>query len=39
MWDVGGDGVESFTGVGMLEGAELSLDEPELEEEILEDLS
>jgi hypothetical protein len=37
--DVGGDGVESFTGVGMLEGAELSLDEPELEEQMLEDLS
>ena len=35
MWDVGGDGVESFSGVGMLEGADLSLDEPELEEEII----
>ena len=32
MWDVGGYGVESFTGVGMLEGADLSLDEQALEE-------
>jgi hypothetical protein len=39
MWDVRGDGVESFTGVGMLEGADLSLDEPELEARILDDLS
>lgn len=32
-------GVESFTGVGMLEGANLSLDEPELEGEVLDDLT
>jgi hypothetical protein len=35
MWDIGGDGVESFAGVGMLEGADLSLDEPDLEEGII----
>ena len=39
MCDVGGDGVESFTGVGMLEAADLSLDEPELEEQMMNDLS
>uniref|UniRef100_A0A452XPT1 HAT C-terminal dimerisation domain-containing protein n=1 Tax=Aegilops tauschii subsp. strangulata TaxID=200361 RepID=A0A452XPT1_AEGTS len=39
MWDVGGDGVESFSGVGMLEAADLSLDEPELEEEIIDSLT
>lgn len=39
MWDVGGDGVESFTGVGMLEGAKLTLDEPELEAEIMDALT
>ena len=39
MWDVGGDGVESFTGVGILEGADLSLDEPELEQQMIDDLS
>ncbi|KAE8793328.1 hypothetical protein D1007_32029 [Hordeum vulgare] len=39
MWDVGGDGVESFTGVGMLEGANLTLDEPELEVEITDALT
>ena len=31
MWDVGGDGFESFSGVGILEVASLSLDEPEME--------
>jgi len=30
MWDLGGDGFESFDGAGILEGANLSLDEPEL---------
>lgn len=35
MWDVGGDGVESFSSVGILEAVDLSLDEPELEEEII----
>uniref|UniRef100_A0A8I6YHV8 HAT C-terminal dimerisation domain-containing protein n=1 Tax=Hordeum vulgare subsp. vulgare TaxID=112509 RepID=A0A8I6YHV8_HORVV len=39
MWDIGGDGVESFGGVGMLEGADLSLDEPALEEEIIDSLT
>uniref|UniRef100_A0A8I6XP62 HAT C-terminal dimerisation domain-containing protein n=1 Tax=Hordeum vulgare subsp. vulgare TaxID=112509 RepID=A0A8I6XP62_HORVV len=39
MWDVGGDGVESFTGVGMLEGANLTLDEPKLEAEIMDTLT
>ena len=39
MWDVGGDGVESFTGVGMLEGADLTLDEPELEAKIMDALT
>lgn len=34
-----GDGVESFSGVGMLEGADLSLDEPALEEEIIDSLT
>jgi hypothetical protein len=37
---VGGDyEVESFTSVDMLEGADLSLDEPKLEEQMLDDLS
>lgn len=31
MWDLGGDGFESFDGVGILEIANLSLDEPDLE--------
>ena len=31
MWDVGGDGFESLSGVGILEVADLSLDEPEME--------
>ena len=35
MWDVGGDGTENFVGVGFLEGADLTFDEPEFEEEIL----
>ena len=39
MWDVGGDGVESLTGVGMLEGADLTLDEPEREAEIMDALT
>ncbi|XP_044956364.1 uncharacterized protein LOC123407320 [Hordeum vulgare subsp. vulgare] len=39
MWDIEGDGVESFGGVGMLEGANLSLDEPDLEEEIIDSLT
>jgi hypothetical protein len=30
-WDVGGDGFESLSGVGILEVANLSLDEPEME--------
>ncbi|XP_062182340.1 uncharacterized protein LOC133886623 [Phragmites australis] len=36
MWDVEGDGTESFVGVGFLEGADLTLDKLEFEEEILE---
>ena len=43
MWDVGGDGFESFSGVGILEVASLSLDEPEMEaisfEEQVEDVN
>jgi len=31
MWDVGGDSFESLSGVGILEVANLSLDEPELQ--------
>lgn len=31
MWDVGGDAFDSFEGLGFLEIANLSLDEPELE--------
>ncbi|WVZ50320.1 hypothetical protein U9M48_001585 [Paspalum notatum var. saurae] len=31
MWDVGGDSFDSLGGVGLLEVAELSLDEPELQ--------
>jgi hypothetical protein len=31
MWDVGGDGFESLSGVGILEVADLSLDEHEME--------
>ena len=31
MWDVGGDGFESLSGVGIIEVADLSLDEPEME--------
>lgn len=31
MWDVGGDSHEILTGVGVLEVADLSLDEPELQ--------
>jgi hypothetical protein len=30
MWDVGGDSFESLSGIGILEVANLSLDEPEL---------
>lgn len=32
MWDVGGDSFESLSGVGILEVANLSLDEPELQD-------
>uniref|UniRef100_A0ACD5X5U7 Uncharacterized protein n=1 Tax=Avena sativa TaxID=4498 RepID=A0ACD5X5U7_AVESA len=35
MWDVGGDGLDSFDGVGILEGADLALDEPEFEQEMV----
>ena len=31
MWDVGGDSFESLSGLGILEVANLSLDEPELQ--------
>jgi hypothetical protein len=31
MWDVGGDSFDSLGGIGVLEVAELSLDEPELQ--------
>jgi hypothetical protein len=31
VWDVGGDGFESLSGVGILEVADLSLEEPEME--------
>uniref|UniRef100_A0A0A9BAH5 Uncharacterized protein n=1 Tax=Arundo donax TaxID=35708 RepID=A0A0A9BAH5_ARUDO len=31
MWDVGGDSFDAFDGVGVLESAELSIDEPEFE--------
>ena len=31
MWDVGGDSFDSLSGVGLLEVAELSIDEPELQ--------
>ncbi|KAK3164259.1 hypothetical protein QOZ80_1AG0014900 [Eleusine coracana subsp. coracana] len=31
MWDVGGDSFETLSGVGILEVAALSLDEPELQ--------
>ena len=31
MWDIGGDTFDSFDGVGILEVANLSLDEPDLE--------
>ena len=39
MQDIGGDRVESFGCVGMLEGADPSLDEPALEEEIIDSLT
>uniref|UniRef100_A0ACD5X6A5 Uncharacterized protein n=1 Tax=Avena sativa TaxID=4498 RepID=A0ACD5X6A5_AVESA len=39
MWDVGGDGLDNFDGVGILEGADLALDEPEFEQEIVGDES
>lgn len=39
MWDIGGDGFETFAGVGILEGADLTLDEPELEEEMIDSLT
>ena len=31
MWDVGGDSFDSLSGVGLLEVADLSIDEPELQ--------
>ena len=31
MWDVGGDSFDSLSGVGLLENADLSIDEPELQ--------
>ena len=37
MWDVGGDEFGSMEDTGILEFAELSLDEPELEEEFIEE--
>ena len=37
MWDVGGDGFETFDGVGILQAANLTLDEPEFEVMIAED--
>lgn len=37
MWDVGGDGLDSFDGAGILEGADLALDEPEFEQEMVGD--
>jgi hypothetical protein len=30
-WDVGGDSFDSLSGVGLLENADLSIDEPELQ--------
>lgn len=35
MWDVGGNVLESFGGVGVLEGADLALHEPEFEQEMI----
>jgi len=37
MWDVGADEFETFDGVGVLEGANLTLNEPEFEMMIFED--
>ena len=37
MWDVGGDGFDSMEDVGFLEFADLSLDEPEFENGLLDD--
>jgi len=37
MWDVGGDGFESLSGIGILEVADLSLDEPLMESVSFED--
>ena len=31
MWDIGGDGFDSFQGVGVLNFASLSLDKPTME--------
>lgn len=31
MWDVGGDSFDSLSGIGLLEVADLSIDEPELQ--------
>jgi len=35
MWDVGGDAFDSMRDVGFLEFAELSLNEPKLENELV----
>ena len=37
MWNVGGDGFETFDGFRVLQLANLTLDEPEFEEMICED--
>jgi len=37
MWDVGGDAFESLSGVGILEVADLSIEEPVMESMVLED--
>lgn len=37
LWDIAGDAFDSFEDVGMLEIANLSLDEPDLEVEVLDD--
>ena len=37
MWDVGGDNFDSLGDVGFLEFADLSLDEPEMENDLISD--
>jgi hypothetical protein len=37
MWDVGGDAFESLSGVGILEVADLSIEEPVMESMIFEE--